>query len=383
MVNHIAFLNQEGVDKLFENALENIVILDAQGVIISFNQSRGLGYNNTADLIGKNIFSLIDPLYHKTLISVLSSKRKAVQNNYVYEVAFKQAGGRRIWYELRAVPFVGEGGKKNFLLFARNISKRVRLENRLKKINLHLEETIQQKTMALQEAVFDLESFSFSVSHDLKAPLRAIKGYSMILAEEIPDDTDDEILDAVQSLKRNVDKMEKLIGDILNFSRIGRTTTIVKPVDFKKIFADKYKELLSIEPPRTIDFQIAEKIPHILFDAPMAQLLAQNLLSNAIKYTSKKEFAKIRVGFQDHGKTVDIFVRDNGAGFDEKFKDKLFAVFQRLHSEKEFPGTGVGLAIVKRIMKKNGGEIRGEGRVNEGATFYISLPKKSVYYEKS
>ena len=204
----------------------------------------------------------------------------------------------------------------------------------------------------------------------------------MILAEEIPDDTDDEILDAVQSLKRNVDKMEKLIGDILNFSRIGRTTTIVKPVDFKKIFYDKYKELLSIEPPRTIDFQIAEKIPYILFDAPMAQLLAQNLLSNAIKYTSKKEFPKSGSVFKIT-KTVDIFVRDNGAGFDEKFKDKLFAVFQRLHSEKEFPGTGVGLAIVKRIMKKNGGEIRGEGRVNEGATFYISLPKKSVYYEKS
>jgi light-regulated signal transduction histidine kinase (bacteriophytochrome) len=233
----------------------------------------------------------------------------------------------------------------------------------------------------MQEAINDLESFSYSISHDLKAPLRALKGYTGIIQEELADVENYDVSDAVESIKRNIEKMEKLISDIFHFSRVGKTVTNLKPVNFKQIFLDVYKELVKLEPLRTISFTVDEKIPLILFDPAMAKQLVQNLLSNAIKYTSKKDFAEIIVGIIKKGSERILFVRDNGAGFDETFKDKLFAVFQRLHSEKEFPGTGVGLAIVKRIIDKHGGRVWGEGITNKGATFYISLPKKSIYYE--
>ena len=374
-------MDKEQIHSIYENALETILVLEEDGKIIAINQYDNFAPGNHVDLTGTNIFSLLDTANSSILLEMLSSKMYPKGANAVRDLAFGKPKGKKVWYEVKCLPVHPHSGHKTYFLFARDVSGKKSLEDQLKRINQNLEKTIAEKTTALQEAVADLESFSFSVSHDLKAPLRALKGYTGILLEELAGQGNEDVADAISSISRNVIKMEKLINDILSFSRIGRTEASIKPVDFKKIFSEKYAELIKLEPVRHIDFKIDAKLPILLFDEPMARLMVQNLLSNAIKYTSKKEFAEISVEVHQKRHEIVVSVRDNGAGFDEKFKHKLFGVFQRLHSERDFPGTGVGLAIVRRIARKHGGAVFGEGKVGKGAVFYIILPKKLIYHE--
>lgn len=370
------YLNLEQIRFIYENALENIIILDSAAKILSINQSEIFGYTNAQELIGEKIFTLTDAVNRIILQQIISNSVKHIKNDVINEVSFNKPKGGKIWYELKCLLFNSENNETNHIVFARNISKRKNLENQLKKSNQNLAEIIEQKTHNLKDAISDLESFSYSVSHDLKAPLRAIKGYGNILTEELGENLNTDVSDAIKSIKRNIDKMEKLIADILSFSKIGRIETTIQPVNIKQLFKDKYQELFLFEPNRIITFSIDENIPIILFDQSMAKQMAQNLISNALKYTSKKKVAEIEFGFKNKKNEVILYLRDNGAGFDNKFKDKLFGVFQRLHSEKDFPGTGVGLAIVKRIVKKHGGNIWGEGKVDMGATFIFHYQKK-------
>lgn len=374
-------LNSEQIRFIYENALENIITIDNNGKILFTSHSLLFNGHNIKELIGKPIFSFVDSK-DKKILEYYLKKCKQGKSNEVFEIAFINPSGRKLWHEIKCQYIKSADNTENYIIFARDISKRKKLENKLKKINQNLEEIVKQRTLKMQEAISDLEGFSYSVSHDLKAPLRAIKGYSSILNEELGETRNEDVQDSILSISRNIDKMDKLIADILSFSRIGRSKTSMQPVNFKKIFDEKMKELLYLEPNRYVNYTIDNDLPTLFFDQPMAKQLAQNLLSNALKYTSKNEYAEIKVGMQKKGKDVVLFVKDNGVGFDENYKDKLFMVFQRLHSENEFSGSGIGLALVKRIMNKHNGNVWGEGKITEGATFFLSFPKKILCHEK-
>ncbi|MHB1686015.1 MAG: sensor histidine kinase [Ignavibacteriaceae bacterium] len=248
-------------------------------------------------------------------------------------------------------------------------------EDEIKRLNEELEHRVVERTSQLLASNKELEAFSYSVSHDLRAPLRAIGGFSRIVLEEYANKLDDNGKRLLNVIRDNSQKMGHLIDDLLSFSRTGRKDVVPSIIDMNSLFTSIYNELKMQSPGRNIQFDI-DQLPESVGDLSLLKQVAINLLSNAIKFSRKRHNTVIEVGFLP-GKNENIYyVRDNGVGFDMKYKDKLFGVFQRLHTEDEFEGTGVGLAIVQRIIHKHNGRVWAESTLNEGATFYFSLPKK-------
>lgn len=218
----------------------------------------------------------------------------------------------------------------------------------------------------------ELEGFTYSVSHDLRAPLRSIVGYTNILKDEYYDTMDDEAKRITDVIIRNAVRMGQLIDDLLDFSKLGRKQVAYADINMKETVENIAREQMAELKQRKVDLKIMELEP-AKADLAMIRQVWINLISNALKYSSKKDVAQIEIGsFKQAGKKV-YYITDNGAGFDMKYADKLFGVFQRLHKMNEFEGTGVGLALIKTIIKRHGGDVWAEGKVNEGAKFYFSL----------
>lgn len=240
--------------------------------------------------------------------------------------------------------------------------------------NLELERRIAHRTVELEEANKELESFSCSVSHDLRAPLRAVEGFTGIVlkryATEMPNDAER----LLQQVEKSAKHMGQLIDDLLRFSRFSRQHLSLSPVNTAVLVREILEELRPETGKRQIDFQIGE-LPEVLADLSLLRQVFANLLSNAIKFTAKQPKARIDVSCQSAAQEYIFCVKDNGAGFDMAYAQRLFGVFQRLHSGEEFEGTGVGLSIVQRIVQRHGGRIRAEAAVNQGAAFYFTLPK--------
>jgi signal transduction histidine kinase len=243
----------------------------------------------------------------------------------------------------------------------------------------HLKDMVRERTKELEisnryleEAVKELETFSYSISHDLKAPLRAISGYSGMLHEDYSDILDEEGNKLVNVIIDNAVQMNKLIEDILQYSRMVRMPLKMGNVHIKKLTEGVIVELEGECKDRDIEINVQE-MPNCNGDSIMIKQVLVNLLSNAIKYTGKKEKAEIEVGSKQIDNETVYYVKDNGVGFDMKYSDKLFGLFERLHSTKEFEGTGVGLAIAHRLIYKHRGKIWADAKINEGATFYFSL----------
>ncbi|MCW3110476.1 MAG: hypothetical protein JWQ09_4982, partial [Segetibacter sp.] len=231
----------------------------------------------------------------------------------------------------------------------------------------------EQRAAELEEANKELESFSYSVSHDLRAPLRAINGFAKVLAEDYMEQLDDEAKSLLHEVIANSDKMGELIDNLLAFSRIGKQHILMVDVNINQLVSAVITELKQLEPKRIFNLNI-KNLENINGDKNMLKQVFMNLISNAFKYTGKKEVAVIEIGSYLENNTRTYYVKDNGAGFDMRYYDKLFGVFQRLHSSNEFDGTGVGLAIIQKIITKHQGKAWAEGKVDEGACFYISLP---------
>lgn len=240
-----------------------------------------------------------------------------------------------------------------------------------------LEKKVHERTQQLESANKDLESFTYSVSHDLRAPLRAIDGFSQILEEDYAAKLDDEGKSTIATIRRSTQQMGNLIDDLLAFSRLGRQEIKTEKIEMTTFAKTVFDEIKSANPGRRITFTCQE-LPAVYVDASLMRQVWINLLSNAVKFTKKKDIAVISVGSTTEKDMITYHITDNGAGFDMKYVDKLFGVFQRLHNVKDFEGTGVGLAIVSRIIAKHGGKTWAEGEVDKGATFYFSLPKKDV-----
>jgi signal transduction histidine kinase len=221
----------------------------------------------------------------------------------------------------------------------------------------------------------EMEAFSYSVSHDLRAPLRAIDGFTQILVEDYAGKLDDEGKRIAGIIEASTVQMGKLIDNLLSFSRLGRAEIKKVPIAMSALAEETYKEVRKASPDRNIEF-VMGALPDTNGDVDMIRQVWTNLFTNAVKFTGKKEKAKIEVGGTSTDDIATYYVKDNGAGFDMQYVGKLFGVFQRLHSAEEFEGTGIGLANVKRIVERHGGSVRAEGKVGEGATFYFTLPKK-------
>jgi light-regulated signal transduction histidine kinase (bacteriophytochrome) len=236
---------------------------------------------------------------------------------------------------------------------------------------------VRKQAAELEAANKDLESFSFSVSHDLRAPLRAIGGYSNILRESCGDKLGDENNRVLERILESVQRMETLIADLLAFSQFGRQPLSTREIDMDALAREVVEELRNV-PGQRVPQCTFKPLPVGWGDGSLIRQVWFNLLSNAIKFTGTRESPLIELGGSSEDSKTIYYVKDNGAGFDMRYYGKLFGVFQRLHSTSEFPGTGVGLAIVQRIVVRHGGRAWAEGKSGEGATFYFALPKGAV-----
>ncbi|MEE9424105.1 MAG: ATP-binding protein, partial [Methylococcales bacterium] len=228
-----------------------------------------------------------------------------------------------------------------------------------------------QRTTQLEAANKELETFSYSVSHDLRAPLRAIDGFSLALAEDYSESLDDTGLDYLNRVRNSAQRMGHLIDDMLQLSRVNNSIISVKNVDLKVLAREVMDGLQSTEPDRKIVFSLGENL-QVEGDPRLLRIMLDNLLGNAWKFTSKND--KVLIKFDRLEETPEVFfIRDNGAGFNMDHAKKLFGAFQRLHRMTDFPGTGIGLATVQRILNRHGGKIWVKAKEGEGATFYFSL----------
>jgi signal transduction histidine kinase len=255
------------------------------------------------------------------------------------------------------------------------IRARQKAEDELRSLNQELEKRVEQRTAELQETNHELEAFSYSVSHDLRAPLRHMDGYTRILQQEYGPQLPEGAQHYLDRVRGAATHMSALVEDLLQLSRIGRQEPQRRMVSANELLEEARAEVLPEAGDRAIHWEVAA-LPQLEADPMLLRQVFSNLLSNAIKFTRPTPRAVIEIGSREEEGEIIIFIRDNGAGFDPRFADKLFGVFQRLHRQDEFEGTGIGLATVQRIVHKHGGRVWAESQVGQGATFYFSLPKK-------
>ncbi|ADZ09347.1 histidine kinase [Methanobacterium lacus] len=256
------------------------------------------------------------------------------------------------------------------ILMVALLTERVEKVRTLNKLNQEL----KTEAMKLEDANNELEAFAYSVSHDLRVPLRAIDGFSRIVIEDYEKELDEEGVRLLNVIRDNTKKMGQLIDDILLLSRAGRQEMNNSKLDMTSLAKNVYNEFQQDVSSRNIDF-VVEDMPPVDADRALMTQVLTNLIGNAIKFTKKTENPRIELGYTEDEANYIYHVKDNGAGFNMKYYDKLFGLFQRLHSQEEFEGTGVGLSIVQRIISRHNGRVWGEGEVGKGATIYFSLPK--------
>jgi PAS domain S-box-containing protein len=307
--------------------------------------------------------SLLDYLSEESQVKVKELAREH-QPTFSFEVLMFAKNGEHRYFSWNIA-------YKHNLWFAngRDITRQKKSDFEIKQLNMNLERNIAQLQLTNKE----LESFSYSVSHDLRAPLRSINGYAQMIQDDHAQSFNEEAKRMFNVIRKNAKKMGTLIDDLLAFSRMGRKEITRVLIDFNKLVEPIIADLMQTAPANTKI--VVHPLPGTEGDPALLSQVYINLISNAIKYSAKKETPAIELGAEEREEEFVYYVKDNGAGFDIQYAHKLFGVFQRLHSNEEFEGTGVGLAIVQRIIVKHGGKVWAEGKIDEGATFYFSLPK--------
>jgi PAS domain S-box-containing protein len=284
--------------------------------------------------------------------------------------------GKWIWLEGYFTNMFHDPAVNGIIANLRDVTEEKRVKDEVAKLNEELEEKVTKRTDQLQAANNDMEAFTYSVSHDLRAPLRIISGFTTILEEDYAPKLDDEAKRLTSIIKRNTLKMGRLIDGLLDFSRM-RLQDIHQAVIDTNLLVEEVVKTFSENAGRQIKWVIAD-LPETWGDINSIRQVWINLVSNAVKYSGKTAHPEIEIGsFREKGQTV-FFIKDNGVGFDAAYTEKLFKVFQRLHSGEEFEGTGVGLAVVHKVISKHGGKVWAEGETGKGATFYFSLPEEGT-----
>ena len=358
------------ISAILENIPNMIFVKDGRDLrFVRFNKAgEELLGKTRAELLGKNDYDF----FPKEQADFFTSKDRDVLNlgtlTNIDEEPIQTKDGLR-WLHTKKIPITDETGEIKYLLgISEDITERKRNLDEIKQLNIELHNTIEQLLQANRE----MEAFTYSVSHDLRAPLRIIDGFGEILLKDHGEKLNAEGLRDVEVIMKNARHMGQLIDDLLNLSRLGRTQLTVKNVDMGELVEDVITALKVVDHGITAQINIAP-LNSVNCDMSLLRQVWINLISNAIKYSSKKKNAVIDIGCETLNGNVVYFIKDNGAGFDMQYAGKLFGVFQRLHKISEFEGTGVGLALVQRIIFKHNGKIWAEAKVDEGASFYFTL----------
>jgi PAS domain S-box-containing protein len=360
-------------------------IAGPDGFIVWYNQ-RWYDYTGTrpAQMEGWGWQSVHEP---ERLPKVMEQWKSAIAAGLPFEMEFPLRGGdgRFRRFLTRALPLKDALGKV-MQWFGTNtdVDELKRAEDEIRHLNAKLEERVRERTAQLEAANKEMEAFSYSVSHDLRAPLRGINGYVHMLKEDYAPRLDSEANRMLNTVGAEAKRMGQLIDDLLAFSRLGRKSMETTRVDLAELARFEFENLTRHAPDTKIQFDI-KQLPGACGDPSMLRQVFANLIGNAIKFSRHQPSPVIEVGGWSRDGQITCYVKDNGAGFDERYAEKLFGVFQRLHSEEEFEGTGVGLALVQRVIVRHGGKVWAESKLNHGATFYFSLPaaKAPMTYEQS
>jgi PAS domain S-box-containing protein len=356
---------------LLEASLDPLVTIEAGGKITDVNiaTEKATG-RSRAELIGTDFSD-----YFTEPAKAKAGYQQVFEEGFVmdYALEIRRRDGHVTPVLYNAAVYNDDAGNViGVFAAARDITERKRAEDEIRKLNRELEARVIERTAQLEAANKELEAFAYSVSHDLRTPLRGIDGFSLALLEDYADKLDDNGKDYLERVRAGALKMGQLIDALLNLSRLTRGEIKRSTVDLSSLAKNSAEELRKSEPDRRAEFIIAGGVT-VKGDPVMLRAVIDNLFANAWKFTGKRDAARIEFGVtRSNGKTA-YFVRDNGSGFDMAYTNKLFAAFQRLHGTDEFPGLGIGLATVQRIIHRHGGRIWAEGEVGKGATFYFTL----------
>lgn len=370
-------ISEENYRNIFNSSTEAIFIHDVDtGKLIDVNHAmlKMYGYEDKQTVLVNKFecFSANTDIYTEEVAQNLL-KKAVFEGSQTFEWYARKKDGTLFWIEMN-LKKTKLGGNDRILAVGRDINERKKADEEIKKLNNELEQRVKDRTAKLEEAYKEQESFSYSISHDLRAPLRSMCGFSQILLQDYKDMLDDNGKHYLDVINKNSIRMAQLIDDLLAFSKLIREKINKTKINTKTLVNSVYADISTVTDVSKVKFKLLD-LPESYADASMIKQVWYNLISNAIKFSSKKETPFIEIGFNEATDETIYYIKDNGDGFDMNYYNKLFGVFQRLHSEKEFLGTGVGLANVKRILQKHNGRIWAEGKKGEGATFYFTLPK--------
>ncbi len=302
-------------------------------------------------------------------------KEGVTEQNPLYEMRYRRKSGDTFIGETLASMINGPDGRiLGYIALIRDISERIETEEELQQYQHHLGELVDERTRELQTYMDELESFSYSITHDLRTPLRAIDGYSHLVSDEYRDKLDDNAKNYLMRIRLAAQRMGKLIDDVLQLTRVTRSELTYTRVNLNNIAQEIVKDLQITDPDRNVTWKIASDM-HTQGDESLLRLLLENLLGNAWKYTGKCTNAKIEFGCNEQNNETVYYIKDNGAGFDMQYSNKLFKAFHRLHDVDEYPGAGIGLATVQRIIHRHGGRVWVQAQEGKGATFYFTLQR--------
>ncbi len=351
----------------FDSSPVAIMVLDGSGGVLDFNPAAcQLSLYPSSDLRSRSLSDLLDPSSAPSTLASFTSLPVPPATPATCRLRRRDGAVREL--NVTAIRLDAE----RVLAFCEDVTERVRAEEAVKRANVELEKRVRERTSQLEQANRELEAFSYSVSHDLRAPLRAVEGYSQILEEIAADRLDEESRGIVESIRRSAQRMSDLINDLLSLSKASRHDLQVGPIDMQRLATTVLEEVLGPDERSRTEVTL-HSLPRAVGDEGLVRQVWVNLVGNALKFSSKRPRRTIEVGSLSTGNETAYFVRDDGVGFEPELGRKLFNVFQRLHDARDFEGTGIGLALVRRIVERHGGRVWAEGSPGAGATFWFVL----------